>query len=111
MGICRCFGLVQSGEWGKLDLAGYVTYHSHHPECASLQDTAFLYAVEILPLQYRSQVQASANLVFWFMAFLSAYFGGQAAIDPAIGAKIYIWFCLGGALFTILAWIFVVESK
>jgi MFS family permease len=72
---------------------------------------AFLYAVEILPLQYRSQVQASANLVFWFMAFLSAYFGGQAAINPDIGALIYIWFCLGGALFTTLSWIFVVETK
>jgi hypothetical protein len=45
------------------------------------------------------------------MAFLSAYFGGQAAINPDIGALIYIWFCLGGALFTTLSWIFVVESK
>lgn len=72
---------------------------------------AFLYAVEILPLQYRSQVQSGANLVFWFLAFLSVYFGGQAASDPEIGALIYIWFCIGGGIITILSWFFVVESK
>jgi hypothetical protein len=72
---------------------------------------AFLYAVEILPLQYRSQVQASANLVFWFIAFLAVYFGGQAASNPKIGGLIYIWFCLGGGIVTTLTWIFVVESK
>ncbi|CZR68664.1 uncharacterized protein PAC_18563 [Phialocephala subalpina] len=58
---------------------------------------AFLYAVEILPLQYRSQVQAGSNLVFWFVAFLAVYFGGQAASNPKVGALIYIWFCLGRA--------------
>lgn len=72
---------------------------------------AFLYAVEILPLQYRSQVQSGSNLVFWFVAFLAVYFGGQAASNPKVGALIYIWFCLGGGIITILCWIFVVESK
>jgi Sugar (and other) transporter len=72
---------------------------------------AFLYAVEILPLQYRSQVQSGSNLVFWFISFLSVYFGGQAAGDANIGGLIYIWFCLGGGIITILSWIFVVESK
>lgn len=49
--------------------------------------------------------------MFWFVAFLSVYFGGQAAADPDIGALIYIWFCIGGGIITILAWIFVKESK
>lgn len=69
---------------------------------------AFLYAVEILPLQYRSQVQSGSNLVFWFIAFLAVYFGGQGARKSHL---IYIWFCLGGAIFTVLTWIFVKESK
>lgn len=73
--------------------------------------TAFLYAVEILPLQYRSQVQSSANLVFWFLAFLAVYFGGQAASDKDVGGLIYIWFCLGGGIITALSWFFVEESK
>lgn len=72
---------------------------------------AFLYAVEILPLQYRSQVQSATNMVFWFVAFIAVYFGGQAAAEPNTGALIYIWFCIGGGIVTILSWIFVVESK
>jgi len=72
---------------------------------------AFLYAVEIFPLQYRSQVQSGSNMVFWFIAFLAVYFGGQAASNPDIGALIYIWLCLGGGIVTILSWIFVMESK
>jgi hypothetical protein len=72
---------------------------------------AFLYAVEILPLQYRSQVQSGANLVFWFLAFISVYFGGQAASSPDVGALIYIWFCLGGGIITTLSWFFVIESE
>jgi hypothetical protein len=67
--------------------------------------------VEILPLQYRSQVQSGSNMVFWFIAFLAVYFGGQAASNPNVGALIYIWFCLCGGIVTILTWIFVVESK
>lgn len=67
--------------------------------------------MEILPLQYRSQVQSGSNLVFWFLAFIAVYFGGQAASDPKIGPLIYIWFCLGGGLITTLSWFFVVESE
>ncbi|KPI36766.1 uncharacterized protein AB675_11863 [Cyphellophora attinorum] len=72
---------------------------------------AFLYAVEILPLQYRSQVQASSNTVYWFLAFIAAYFGGQGAADPNVGAKVYITFCITGGIITVLAWLFVVETK
>ncbi|KAH8652255.1 general substrate transporter [Xylariales sp. PMI_506] len=72
---------------------------------------AFLYAVEILPLQYRSQVQSGSNLVFWFIAFLAVYFGGEAASEANVGALIYIWFCLGGGIVTVLSWMFVVETK
>jgi len=72
---------------------------------------AFLYAVEVLPLQYRSQVQSSANLVFWFIAFLAVYFGGQQASKADGGSLIYIWFCLGGAIITTLSFIFIKESK
>ncbi|RDW85361.1 hypothetical protein BP5796_03686 [Coleophoma crateriformis] len=72
---------------------------------------AFLYAVEILPLQYRSQVQSIGNMGLWFLSFLAVYFGGQAASDPKIGALIYIWFCLGGGIVTIISWIYVVETK
>lgn len=50
-------------------------------------------------------------MVFWFVAFLAVYFGGQAASDPNIGALIYIWFCIGGGIITALAWVFVVESE
>jgi hypothetical protein len=67
--------------------------------------------VEILPLQYRSQVQSASNLVFWLIAFVAVYFGGQAAGNPDVGALIYIWFCIGGGIVTILSWIYVVESK
>ena len=73
--------------------------------------TAFLYAVEILPLQYRSQVQSTSNTVYWFLAFIAVYFGGQGAADPGVGAKVYITFCITGAIVTVLAWIYVVESK
>jgi ABC-type multidrug transport system permease subunit len=69
--------------------------------------------VEILPLQYRSQVQSGSNMVFWFIAFLAVYFGGQVASSPNVGALIiliYIWFCLGGGIVTTLSWFFV-ESK
>ena len=70
--------------------------------------SAYLYAVEILPLQYRSQVQSGSNMVFWFIGFLAVYFGGQGARKSHL---IYIWFCLGGSIFTVLTWIFVKESK
>jgi hypothetical protein len=73
--------------------------------------TAFLYAVEILPLQYRSQVQAGSNTVFWFLVFVAVYFGGQGAADPKVGAKVFITFCITGAIITVLTWIYVVESK
>lgn len=97
--------LVGSG-WVSRDLLGV---HDQYLTLTFL--LAFLYAVEILPLQYRSQVQSGSNLVFWFVAFLAVYFGGQAASDPNVGALIYIWFCLGGGIITILSWFFVVESK
>jgi MFS family permease len=72
---------------------------------------AFLYGVEVLPLQYRSQVQSGSEIVFWFISFLVVYFGGQAAQNANVRALIYIWFCLGGALMTTLFWIFVKESE
>lgn len=70
---------------------------------------AFLYAVEILPLQYRSQVQSGSSMGFWFLGFLVTYFGGEAAQTLKSGALIYIWFCTGGGLVTILASLFIVE--
>ena len=72
---------------------------------------AFLYAVEILPLQYRSQVQSGSSMGFWFMGFLVTYFGGEAAQTLSRGALIYIWFCTGGGIVTILSYFLVVESK
>ncbi|KAK5121190.1 hypothetical protein LTR85_005674 [Meristemomyces frigidus] len=72
---------------------------------------AFLYGVEILPLQYRSQVLLSSEFVFWLVSFLVVYCGGQAAESASVGPLIYIWFCLGGALFTGLFWVFVKETK
>lgn len=72
---------------------------------------AFLYGVEILPLHYRSQVQSGSNTVFWFLTFITVYFGGQGAANPNVGAKVYITFCITGAIIAALTWIYVVESK
>lgn len=72
---------------------------------------AFLYGVEILPLQYRSQMQSGSNTVFWFLVFITVYFGGQGAADPNVGAKVYITFCVTGAIIAALTWIYVVESR
>ena len=103
------FNLVNGISWIWLGEVGL--YRICTLEANNYSFPAFLYAVEILPLQYRSQVQSASNLVFWFVAFLAVYFGGQAASDPNVGALIYIWFCLGGGIITILSWIFVAESK
>jgi len=89
-----------------LDLAWYVATIPNNMELTLF--SAYLYAVEILPLQYRSQVQSGSNMVFWFIGFLAVYFGGQGARKSHL---IYIWFCLGGSIFTVLTWIFVKESK
>ncbi|KAL1849170.1 hypothetical protein VTK73DRAFT_9929 [Phialemonium thermophilum] len=88
--VLICFNLVNGASWIWL---------------------AFLYAVEILPLQYRSQVQSFSNMIFWLLGFIITYFGGQAAMNPRVGALIYIMFCLGGAIVSILAYFFVVETK
>lgn len=93
--------------------SGYVSlsvYNNRYERRLNLT-LAYLYAVEILPLQYRSQAQSGANMLCWLVAFLAVYFGGQAAGNPTVGALIYIWFCVGGGISTVLAWLYVIESK
>lgn len=108
------FNIVNGSSWiwlGMFARPYAVLFYDLRAIQSNSQPPAFLYAVEILPLQYRSQVQSGSNLVFWFVAFLAVYFGGEAAANPNVGALIYIWFCIGGGIITILSWIFVKESK
>lgn len=57
----------------------------------------YLYAVEIVPTRYRGQVIAIGNASFWLVAFIEVY-AAPIALSRATGAKIFIWFCLGGAV-------------
>jgi hypothetical protein len=115
--IALLFNIINGANWiwpGACDSffsLFFVQYTVDRANVWSPVFLAFLYAVDILPLQYRSQVQSGSNMVFWFIAFLAVYFGGQVASSPNVGALIYIWFCLGGGIITILSWISVVESK
>ena len=58
----------------------------------------------------RGQVISAGNALFWTCAFIEVY-AAPIALDRAKGAKIFIWFCVGGAfVLTIVVWL-VKETK
>jgi hypothetical protein len=45
----------------------------------------------------RGQVVSIGNATFWLIAFIEVY-ASPIALDRATGAKIFIWFCITGAI-------------
>jgi hypothetical protein len=59
---------------------------------------------DFFPLD-RGQVISAGNALFWLCAFIEVY-AAPIALDRATGAKIFIWFCVGGAfVLTVVIWL------